>query len=163
MGQNGCTGSKNGQNVTAKSHSGPHLRPIGLASTFWCFQNVNLRLRSSVFVSIWSPLFRKWQEVPYNSQRGAKMASKGPELGHFWPFLPLFGPQSGLGSPQRQGGTKQESSLGGQKTMKMCFDSVLDHLNAILVHFEPKLKIDCFSKIWPFWAILGLLWPSEIC
>ena len=39
---------------------------------------------------------------------------------------------------------------------KMCFWTVLDHLDAILVHFEQNLKIDFFSD---FLTILGPFWP----
>ena len=37
----------------------------------------------------------------------------------------------------------------------MCFGTVLDHLETILVHFQPNLKIEIFSRFRPFWAILG--------
>ena len=48
---------------------------------------------------------------------------------------------------------------------KMCFWTVLDHLGAILVHFEQNLKIENFStfltilgNFGPFWGILGPFW-----
>ena len=37
----------------------------------------------------------------------------------------------------------------------MVFGTGLDHLDAILVHFEPKLKIVIFSILRPFWALFG--------
>ena len=74
----------------------------------------------------------------------------GPFLGHFWPtfgpFWAHFGPPKGLGSPQMQGGTGQNGPKGGQQAIKMCFGTVCDHLDTILVHFQPKLKIDFFSR-----------------
>ena len=106
-----------------------------------------------------------------------KTAEMSPRIfGPFWPFFrpfwahfgppsglgspqmqwgTLFGPFWGLGSPQRQGGTGQERPKGGQKAIEMCFGTVLDHLDAILVHFEPKPKIEIFSILRPFWAFFG--------
>ena len=48
-----------------------------------------------------------------------------------------------------QGGTGQNGPKGGQQAIKMCFETVLHHLDAILVHLEPKLKIEIFSILRP--------------
>ena len=45
-----------------------------------------------------------------------------------------------------QGGTGQNGPKGGQQAIKMCFETVLDHLDTILVHFQPKLKIEKNSR-----------------
>ena len=73
----------------------------------------------------------------------------------------LFGP---FREPSKAGGTGQERPKGGQKAIEMCFGTVLDHLGAILLHFEPKLKIVfCFvfrfgGHFGSFWAIFGPFW-----
>ena len=41
----------------------------------------------------------------------------------------------------------------------MCFWTVLDHWDAIWVHFEQNLKIDFFDHFGLFWAIWGPFWP----
>ena len=74
----------------------------------------------------------------------------GAILSPFWPLLgPFgvhFGPTKGLGSPKMQGGTGQNGPKGSQQAIKMCFETVLDHLDTILVHFQPKLKIGKISR-----------------
>ena len=43
----------------------------------------------------------------------------------------------------------------------MCFATVLDHLETILVHFQQNLKIDFFrdfDHFGPFWPFLGPFW-----
>ena len=79
-----------------------------------------------------------------------------------WPFDPLL---AALGWFPPAG--PKRAQKGGQKAIKMCFGTVLYHLDAILLHFEPKPKIEIFSILRPFWAILGLFWPlfwpSEFC
>ena len=51
---------------------------------------------------------------------------------------------------------------------KMCFGTVLDHLDAILVHFEQNLniekKIDFLTILGPFWgtvAVLASHWADD--
>ena len=68
--------------------------------------------------------------------------------GSKWPFWGLFWAS---GAPKG----RWEPAKFGQKAIKMCIGAVLYHLDAILVHFEPKLKIIFFSILRPFWAILG--------
>ena len=75
-------------------------------------------------------------------------------LGHFGSFL---GPLGASGALKGRGGTGQERPKGGQKAIEMCFGTVLDHLDTILVHFEPKPKIEIFSILRPFWAFFGPL------
>ena len=41
---------------------------------------------------------------------------------------------------------------------KCVFWTVLDHWDAILVHFEQNLKIKNISTFWPFWVLFGLFW-----
>ena len=43
-----------------------------------------------------------------------------------------------------QGGTCENGPKGGQQAIQMCFETVLDHFDTILVHFQPKLKIEFF-------------------
>ena len=74
------------------------------------------------------------------------------------PFGAHFGPPNGLGSPKSEGGTGQNGPKGGQQAIKMCFGTVSDHLEAILVHFQPKLEIRKILRFCPFWAILGRFW-----
>ena len=102
--------------------------------------------------------------IPFGCHFSAFRAETGnrfffPILRPFWailgPFWALLGPFWGLGSPQRHGGTGQERPKGGQKAIEMCFGTVLDHLDAILVHFEPKLKIDFFFDFETIWALFG--------
>ena len=75
--------------------------------------------------------------------------------GSKWVKIAPCGPFLGLGSPPKAGGNGQEWPEVGQKAIKMCIGTVLYHLDAILVHFEPKLKINFFSILRPFWAIVG--------
>ena len=82
-----------------------------------------------------------WVTMGQNGSKWVKISRNMVKIGPFW----------GL----RQGGTGQEWPKGGQRAIEMCFGNVLDHLDAILVHFEPKLKIEIFSILTPFWAILG--------
>ena len=94
-----------------------------------------------------------------------KFSTFWPILGYFRPFWTLFGPPNGLRSPIRQRGTYQNWAKGGQKAIKMCFGTVSAHLDAILVHFEPNLRIGkkidfltilgCFG---PFLALFGPFW-----
>ena len=69
--------------------------------------------------------------------------------GHFGsfrgPFGPFLGPFWASGALKGRGELAKSGQKGGQKATEMCFGTVLDHLDAILVHFEPKLKIDFFS------------------
>ena len=78
-------------------------------------------------------------------------------LTHFGPFLallgPLLAPPKGLGSPKSEGGTGQNGPKVGPEAIKMCFGTALDHLEAILVHFQPNLKIEKISRFRPFWPI----------
>ena len=66
------------------------------------------------------------------------MAKKG----HFWailgPFWHHFGPPNGLGSPKSEWGTGQNGPKAGQRAIKMCFETVLDHLEAISI---PSISI----------------------
>ena len=91
----------------------------------------------------------KWVKTVKMGRNRVKMGQTSP----FWTLLGPREPQKGRG-----GGTGQERPKGGQKAIQMCFGTVLYHLDAILLHFEPKLKIDIFSILRPFWAILGPFW-----
>ena len=76
------------------------------------------------------------QNGPKMAPQGAKKGLKGP------PFWAHYGPPNGLGRPKMQGETGQTGPKGGQQAITMCFETVLDHLDTILVHFQPKLKIE---------------------
>ena len=58
-----------------------------------------------------------------------------PLLAHFGPLLD---PQMASGAPKLQGGTGQNGPKGGQQAIKMCFGTVLDHLEAIGPHLKAK-------------------------
>ena len=86
-------------------------------------------------------------------------------LGPFWALLALFGPFLGpfwtskWPQEHKKTGAYQNWAKGGQKAIKMCFGTVLDHLDAILVHFEQNLKIEFFD----FLTILGPFWAQSRC
>ena len=61
-------------------------------------------------------------------------------LGHFWPFWAHFGPPKRLGSPKSEGGIGQNGPKGGPQAIKMCFGTVLDHLETTGPHLEAKKK-----------------------
>ena len=61
-----------------------------------------------------------------------------PFLAIFGPFWALFGPPLG---PQIAS-TGQNEPKGGQQAIKMCFGTVLDHLEATGPHLEAKKKIE---------------------
>ena len=85
------------------------------------------------------------------------MSRNRVEMGQNSLFWAFFGPRE-----PPKGGTGQEWPEGGQKAIKMCIGTVLYHLGAILVHFEPKLqikkKIDFEAILGPFGALLGPFW-----
>ena len=78
------------------------------------------------------------QNGPKGGQQAMKMCF-GTVLDHFGSILD---PPNGLGSPKSEVGTGQNGPKGRQQAHKMCFETVLDHLDTILVHFQPKLKIE---------------------
>ena len=55
-----------------------------------------------------------------------------------------------------QRGTGQNGPKGGQQAIYMCFETVLDHLDTILVHFQPKREIEKKFEILTIW---GHFWP----
>ena len=57
-----------------------------------------------------------------------------------------------------QGGTGKNGPKGGQQAIKMCFGTVLDHLEATGHHLEAEKKIDFFFDIF-----LTFFDMSEIC
>ena len=59
-----------------------------------------------------------------------------------------------------QGGIGQNGPKGGQQTIKMCFGTVLDHLEATGPHLEAEKKIE---KIYFFDIFLTFSDMSEIC
>ena len=84
-------------------------------------------------------------------------------LGHFGPFLahfePILGPQMASGAPKCRGGTGQNGPTGVQQAIKMCFGTILDHLEP-LDPIEGEKKIE--KKI-TFDIFLTFFDMSEIC
>ena len=82
------------------------------------------------------------------------------DFDHFGPFWPLFGPFWTPKWPwEPQNGPK-----GGQQAIKMCFETVLHYLDAILVHFQPKREIGKFrdfDHFGPFWPLLSPIWTPK--
>ena len=97
-------------------------------SVFWLF-----RVGVDLFSMKRVPFFRYFFDPCWSF-----LTILGPLGAPFWAF---WGPKW-LRGPKRQGGTDQNLAKGGQKAIQMCFGTVLDHLDAILVHFEQNLKID---------------------
>ena len=102
---------------------------LGPFQTIWMpFQCISSRIQKSIFFDFLTIL-------GYFGPFGALF---GPFLGPFWT---LKWPQE----PQKTAGNLPELGKRGQKAIQMCFGTVLDHLDAILVHFEQNLKIEKIS------------------
>ena len=61
-------------------------------------------------------------------------------FGHFWSFWGHFGPYLDLMCPQSEGGSGQNAPKTSPNGPKMRFGAILDHLEAIFVHFGPFEK-----------------------
>ena len=77
---------------------------------------------------------------------------------HFGLCTALLWPNNGLRSLKSHYETGQDRPIGGQKATKMCFGTVLDHVDGILVHLEAKPKIE---KKFDFLTILVIFGPKS--